>query len=179
VRSYPWVPAIGALIVIVIVALVLRSFFISYFSLRDTPVYPTPTPTPSGVELQRANNFWPGTVFPLLGQVVKTLTPLKTQCFTGSRRAGCRSAIVATDQKLQLVMAAINKGDIPACIATHVATFRGDVESMDGGLQISLIGYKAGDQVMISRGLAQFVEAVRPLVADGELVNSDLKAYCH
>jgi hypothetical protein len=178
VRDYRWIVAVAAVIVLALVAWTIRGYLMSD-TLRTLPLYPTPTPTPSGVELQRANSFWNGQVYPLLGGVVTTLAPLKTQCLTGKRRAGCRSAITATDQKLQLVIVAINQGDIPACILTHATIFKGDVESMDGGLQISLNGYKAGDQGMVSRGLAQFVAAVEPLVADGQLVSSDLKAFCH
>ncbi|MDQ6877372.1 MAG: hypothetical protein M3082_06675 [Candidatus Dormibacteraeota bacterium] len=146
---------------------------------RLPPAYPTPTPTPSGVELQRANAFWNNQVYPSLGVVVTTLPAMKSQCLTGSPRAGCRAAMIATDQTLQQTITIIKHGDIPACIATHVTTFMGDVEAMDGGLQISLNGYRAGDRAMITQGLIQFTDGVRPLVADGELVNRDLKAFCH
>jgi hypothetical protein len=181
VRDYRWIPTVAGvilvLVLIVSVGWVLRNTFFSG-ELRTPPVYATPTPTPSGLELYRAETFWNTFALPALGEVNKTLPAIKAKC-KGSLPAGCHDAIVATDAKMQQLITVINQGDVPACIATHVMRFKSDIEVMDGGLQIALNGYKAGDKDTISRGLAQFNEGALSVGPDTAFVSGDVKTLCH
>jgi hypothetical protein len=115
---------------------------------------------------------------PAVAAANRTLPLLKARC-KGSYPTTCRSAITATDAKLQQAIAVINNGDIPACIADDLRRYKSDLLGMDGGLQIALNGYGARDKAKISQGLTQFREASIPLAADGTSVTKDIKALCH
>jgi hypothetical protein len=103
---------------------------------------------------------------------------LKARC-RGTYPTTCRSAITATDQKLQQAIAVINNGDIPACISDDLRRFKSDLEGMGGGLQISLNGYGARSKAMILQGLGQYHESALPLGTDAAAVAKDIKALCH
>jgi hypothetical protein len=176
-RDFWWIPAIGILILIVAVGWMVRGFLIAGPD-RTPPSYPTPIPTPAGLEFGRAYLFWYNSGLPALANMNKTVPALNTRC-KGSLPATCQAAIAATDQKLQAAITVINQGNIPACLTTHLTTFKSDLEAMDGGLQIALNGYKAGDKGMITQGLTQFHESAIPLNQDAAVVTSDVKALCH
>ena len=180
IRDYRWAPAVGALLVlfvIVAVAFSLRGLFMPA-GFRTPPSFPTPTPTPAGLEFGRAYLFWYNSAAPALAAVNKTLPALNSRC-KGSLPTTCRVAIAATDAKLKQTITIINKGNIPACIADDLTRFKSDLEGMDGGLQIALKGYAQRDRLMIAQGLAQFHEALRPLAQDSAAVVKDVKALCH
>lgn len=172
-----WIPALGALLLIGVAVWVLHGLFMPA-ALRTPPSFPTPTPTPAGLEFGRAYLFWNNSALPAVADMNRTAPAINARC-KGSLPASCQAAIVATDQKLQQAITVINQGDIPACIATDLKRFKGDLEAMDGGLQIALNGYKAGDKPMISQGLAQFHESAVPLSPDAAAVSNDVKALCH
>ncbi len=179
-RDYRLVPvAIGLviLVVLVIVGYSLRGLF-SPAGLRATPSFPTPTPTPAGLEFGRAYLFWNNSALPAVGAFNKTLPVLNARC-KGSYPSTCRSAITASDQKLQQAIAVINNGDVPACIADDLRRYKSDLEAMDGGLQIALNGYGARNKAMILQGLGQYHDASKPLAADAAAVAKDIKALCH
>ena len=180
IRDYRWAPAVVAvlvLVVIVAVAFSLRGLFMPA-GFRTPPSFPTPTPTPAGLEFGRAYLFWYNSAAPALAAVNKTLPALNSRC-KGNLPTTCRVAIAATDAKLQLTITIINKGSVPACIADDLSRFKGDLEGMDGGLQIALKGYTQRDRQMIAQGLTQFHEASRPVAQDSAAVSKDVKALCH
>ena len=139
---------------------------------------PTPTPTPAGVEYGRASYFWNKQALPALADVNRSARGITTNC-KGKLTTPCRSAIESTDKKLQVVLTVIKDGDIPACLITHVTRFKSDLLSMDGGLQIALNGYNAGDRQLVAQGLAQFRENSLPLSGDAAAVTNDVKVLCN
>jgi hypothetical protein len=161
---------------IVVVAYVLWTLFTPRF--RTPPAFPTPTPTPAGVEYERASTFWNKTELPALSEFSRSVPAINTTC-KGALSPTCLAAITATDQKLQSAITIINQGDIPACIATHVARYKGDLLSMDGGLQIALNGYKAGDNQQVAQGLLQFRDNAQNVSADAAAVTNDVKVLCN
>ena len=175
-RDYRWIPVIGALVLIVALAFGLWTLFTPRF--RTPPAFPTPTPTPVGVEYERASNFWNREELPALAEVSRSVPAINASC-RGTLSPKCLAAITATDQKLQNAIAVVNHGDIPACIATHVTRFKGDLLSMDGGLQIALTGYKAGDIQQVQQGLSQFRENSQNVSPDAAAVTNDLKVLCN
>jgi hypothetical protein len=180
VRDMRWVPiagAVGLLLVLVFVGYSLRGLF-TPAGLRTQPSFPTPTPTPAGLEFGRAYLFWNNSAVPAVAAFNKTLPTLNARC-KGTYPTTCRAAITASDQKLQQAIAVITNGDIPACIADDLRRYKGDLLSMDGGLQIALNGYGARNKGMILQGLAQFREGSRPLAADAAAITKDIKALCH
>jgi hypothetical protein len=176
-RDFWWIPAIGVLILIVAVGWMVRGFLVAGPD-RTPPSYPTPTPTPAGLEFGRAYLFWYNIGLPALSDMNKSVPNLNARC-KGSLPATCQAAITVTDQKLQAVINAINTGNIPACLTTHMTRVKSDLEAMDGGLQIALNGYKAADKAAIGQGLTQFHESAIPLNQDVAVVTSDVKALCH
>jgi hypothetical protein len=176
-RDFWWIPAIGALILIVAVGWMVRGFLVAGPD-RTPPSYPTPTPTPAGLEFGRAYLFWYNTGLPGISDMNKSVPNLNARC-KGTLPTTCQAAITVTDTKLQAVITAINNGNIPACLNTHLTRVKSDLEAMDGGLQIALNGYKAADKGAITQGLTQFHESAIPLNQDVAVVTSDVKALCH
>jgi hypothetical protein len=110
--------------------------------------------------------------------VVKSVPAINKNC-KGKLAAACQAAIVATDQKLQYAITVINTGDIPACLTTHVTRFKGDLLAMEGGLQVALNGYKAGDQPKVDQGLSLFHDNSLPVGEDAAAVSNDVKLLCN
>lgn len=176
VRDYPWVKVVVAVLLIGAAGWALSSLV--FPGLRTPPAFPTPTPTPAGVEYARASTFWNDGEQPALVEVVRALPAITNSC-KGNLTAACRNAITAMDVKLKYAVSVINTGDIPACLTTHVARYKGDLQSMDGGMQISLLGFTAGDRDKVAQGLEQFREALLPLADDANKVVSDVQALCN
>jgi hypothetical protein len=176
VRDTRWITVVVAIALIVAVGLIVRSLLFPGF--RTPPSYPTPTPTPAGAEYARASAFWNNTEVPAVAAVIKSVPAITKNC-KGRLSAACQTAIVATDQKLQYAITVINTGDIPACLTTHVTRFKSDLLAMDGGLQVALNGYRAGDQQQVDQGLALFQENSLPLTEDAAAVSNDLKVLCN
>ena len=175
-RDYRWIPAAGGLLLVVVVGWSLWSIFGQ--GARTQHVTPTPTPTPAGVEYARASNFWNKAALPALADVNRSARAINTNC-KGKLSTACRSAIEATDQKLQFALTVIKEGDIPACITTHITRFKSDLLAMDGGLQVALNGYKAGDLQLVDQGLSQFRENAIPVSSDAADVTNDVKNLCN
>lgn len=145
---------------------------------RTLPTFPTPTPTPPGVEFGRAEAFWNSSVEPAVIDAIKAMPAIVSRC-TGKLTTPCHDAIVVADQKLQVAITLIDNGDIPACLATDMRRFKGDVEAIDAGLQIALNGFKAGDRLQVGQGLSQFRESLVPLSPDATAVTNDVKVLCN
>jgi hypothetical protein len=64
-------------------------------------------------------------------------------------------------------------------MTTHLARYKGDLLAMDGGLQISLIGFKTGDRDKVAQGLDQFRTAVLTLPDDTTAVTNDVQVLCN
>jgi hypothetical protein len=175
-RDYPWVKVVVAVLLIGAVGWVLNSYLFPGF--RTPPAFPTPTPTPAGVEYARASAFWNDGEQPALIEVVRGLPAITAGC-KGNLTAACRTAITAMDVKLQYALTVIKTGDIPACMTTHLTRYKGDLLAMDGGIQISLIGFKEGDRDKLAQGLDQFRTAVLTLPDDTAAVTNDVKVLCN
>lgn len=160
----------------VVAGLVLRDFL--FPGLRTQPVLTTPTPTPAAVEYTRATAFWDKTELPAITAVTRSMPAIKKYC-GGKLKAACRTAIEATDQKLQFAISVINTGDVPACLTTHVTRLKSDLLSMDGGLAIALNGYRAGDIQKVNQGLAHYRESASPLSQDAAAVTKDVIKLCN
>jgi hypothetical protein len=176
VRDYRWIPVLGAGVLIVIVAWSLSTLFSPRF--RTPPSFPTPTPTPAGAEYARASAFWNNAGLPALAGVIRSKAAINTSC-KGKLSTSCHNAIASGDQKVQYAIAVITQGDIPACLTTHVRVFKSDLLSMDGGLQVALNGYKAGDQQQVDQGISQFVVSSDSLTEDAAVVTNDVKVLCN
>jgi hypothetical protein len=176
VRDYPWVKVVVAVILIGAVGWALSG--VVFPGPRIPPAFPTPTPTPVGAEFARASKFWNDGEQPALVEVVRGLPAISANC-KGNLTAACKTAITAMDVKLQYAVAVINTGDIPACLTTHLARYKGDLLAMDGGMQISLKGFKAGDRDMLAQGLDQFRTAALSLGDDSNAVANDVAVLCN
>jgi hypothetical protein len=180
VRDDRWIRVAGAVLVVAAIVFVgwsLRGLI--FPGDRAIPVFATPTPTPAGTEFDRADIFWNRQAIPALVEFIKTVPAINTKCKTNLLAAGCHAAILASDQKLEQAVTVINQGDVPACLTTDLTRFKGDVLSMDGGLQISLNGYKAGDKNMVLQGLSQFHDAALTFGPDSTAVTNDVKVLCN
>jgi hypothetical protein len=178
IRDYRWIPAVGVLLLIVVVGWSLRGLFTAGAS-RTPPAFPTPTPTPAGLEFGRAYLFWHKSALPAVSDMSRSVTAINSRCKSTRLTAPCQAALAVTDHKLLTAITIISQGDIPACITTDLTRFKGDLEQMEGGLAIALNGYKNGDRPMVAQGITQFRDSARPLGADAAKVTKDVTTLCN
>src|SRR5712691_684397 len=139
----------GAVVLFLMVLIVLNTMnflslpFIGSRPSANPPQAAVPSPTPGPTtrsEYTRADVFLNGSFGPALADFGSVDRPMQT-CggeFTNS----CFNAITATDPPLKHVLAVIDQGSIPPCIAEPMTKFRSDLAYMEGGLQTALKGYK-------------------------------------
>jgi hypothetical protein len=132
---------------------------------------PSPSPSPSGTEYDRAQSFLNDILGPSLDQVDKTLPGMQAAC-TPDLPVACRDAILATDQKVLATSKAIASADIPPCIATPMAQFNRDWLGVESGLELSLSGYQDNSKPLIIDGLQRVGSYAGYLNADAAAVTA-------
>ncbi|HEV2014351.1 MAG TPA: hypothetical protein VGR77_10795 [Candidatus Dormibacteraeota bacterium] len=173
----------AALVVLIMAMMALNSLNIvrlPWQSDGQTQVRPTPTPMPlltERTEYARADRFLNFSLSPAVAALNLTLPALGQSC-NGTLSNSCRDAITATDQQVTKVLAVIDRGEIPPCIAPGMSKIRADFATMDAGLQLALKGFKDDNKAVVAQGLARFGSAGPALQADAKAVDQTLKAQC-
>ena len=175
----------GAVVLFLMVLIVLNTInflslpFIGRGTASNTPQAAKPSPAPSPVtrsEYSRADIFLNGSFGPALATFGQIDPPMAT-C-TGEFTNTCFNAITITDPPLKNVLAVIDQGSIPPCIAEPMAKFRTDLAFMEGGLQLALKAYKDGNHNELVDGLYRFTHFGVFLNPDVEAANNALKTRC-
>jgi hypothetical protein len=133
------------------------------------------SPRPTTSEFVRADAL-NATLAPALVKVGPTLPALQTAC-TGTLSNGCLTALNIARQQMTDLLAIIDRGDIPPCVATGTTALRFDLQSMAGGLDLSLKGYGDNSGAEVYQGIYRFAYFGRSLKADATALNA-LKAKC-
>ncbi len=168
----PFIYLGGALLVVAIVF----TGWIFRDQLRAQPLdysstLPSPSPSPSGTEYDRAQRFLNGILGPSIHQVNQTLPGMQAAC-TPDLPVACRDALLATDQKVLATSKSIASADIPPCIATPMAQFNRDWLGIESGLELSLSGYQDNSKPLIIDGLQRVGSYAGYLNADGAAVTA-------
>jgi len=173
----------AGLVVVVIAIMLLNSFnFFQFAWLNSSSSSPVVSPQPSPVvdqtrsEFGRADRFLNGSVGPALAGLVDTMQ--KMQTCNGTLSNSCYDAINATEPELKKVLAAIDHGTIPPCIAAPMKSFRADIVTMEAGIQLALKGYTDNQRGEVGNGLSQFAKGGQAMVADGRTADQALKNLC-
>jgi hypothetical protein len=76
---------------------------------------------------------------------------------------------MATEQQMSKLLAAIDRADVPVCIAAPVAKLKVDFTAMEGGLTLALTAWKENKPSLLATGQGRFF-------TQGGLIPADLKA---
>jgi hypothetical protein len=166
----------GAVVLFLMVLIVLNTInFLSLPFIGSRPpssppsaALPSPSPGPTTrSEYTRGDVFLNGSFTPAL-MALGQIDPQMQSC-SSEFTTSCFNAITVTDPPLKQVLAVIDKGSIPPCIAQAMAKFRTDLAYMEGGLQTALKGYKDTNRNELIDGVYRFTHF-------GALQNEDLDA---
>jgi hypothetical protein len=175
----------GAVVLFVMVLIVLNSInfvslpFIGGRTSSSSPPAGKPSPAPSPVsrsEYSRADIFLNGSFGPALATFGQIDPPMAT-C-TGDFTNTCFNAITITDPPLKAVLAVIDQGPIPPCIADAMAKFKTDLAFMEGGLQTALKAYQTNNRSQLVDGLYRFTHYGVFLNPDVAAADNALKTRC-
>jgi hypothetical protein len=133
------------------------------------------SPRPTTSDYARAD-LLSTTLAPALVKVGPTLSALQTAC-TGTLSNGCLTALNLARQQMADLLSTIDHGDVAPCIAGGTAGLRFDIQSMAGGLDMSLKGYGDNNGAEVYQGIYRFAYFDRSLKADAATINAQ-KAQC-
>jgi len=172
--------AAAALVVLVMAMMALNSMNIVRLPWQSdgvVQVRPTAAPTPlltERTDYTRADRYLTYSLTPAVAALNQTLPAIGQSC-NGTLSNSCRDAITATDQQITKVLAVIDRGEIPLCIAPGMSRIRADFATMDTGLQLALKGFKDDSKTEVAQGLARFSSAGPALQADSKAVDLAVK----
>ena len=170
---YIYVGAAAVVLVMLMVLLSSNIIQLPWPGSASSPASQSPRPTISDyARADRLNT----TLAPALVKVGPTLPALQSAC-TGTLSNACLAALNAARQQMTELLAMIDHGDIPACIASGTTTLRYDLQSMAGGLDMSVNGYQDYNGAEVYQGVYRFAYFGRSLKADTAAINT-LKAKC-
>lgn len=174
----------AAVVVLIMAMMALNSLNIvrmPWQSDGQMPSRPTVTPTPAlpaRTEYARAESFLNYSLAPALVTLGENGNTLSQQC-TGAMTISCNDAIITADNQMVKVLAAIDHGNIPPCIAGPVARMRVDLANMQGALRLAITGFKENKATTVRAGLSQFSSQGSAFSADGKAADQALKTQCN
>jgi hypothetical protein len=175
---YLFVAAAAVVLIMAMMALnSLQIYRLPWQSDGQSQVRPKPTPTPllsERTDYARADRFLNISFAPAVAALNLTLPAIGQSC-NGTLTSSCLNAINATDQQVIRVLAVIDRGELPPCIAPGMSKVRADFATMDTGLQLAIKGFKDDSKTEVAQGLARFGAAGPALQADGKALDQALK----
>jgi hypothetical protein len=177
-RKTVYLYAGGAVVLFVMVLIVLNSInlvslpFIGARTSSNSPqtANASPTPGPIRSEYGRADLFFNGTLAPAVAALEDTKAAMES-CNANLSNI-CFNAITASDDQLKNVLAIIDHGSIPSCIAAPMKQLRSDFAQMDSGLQLGLKGFKDNQPGEVVNGVHQFRQVAGSQQGDTIAVNN-------
>jgi hypothetical protein len=100
------------------------------------------------------------------------------QSCNGTLSNACFDAMNGAAAPLKNVLAVIDRGPIPQCIAAPTKALRSDFANMQVGLTRALKGYNDNQRAELDSGLYAFVRNAQALSADAKAVDQAEKALC-
>lgn len=115
----------------------------------------SPTPDFSGPDSARADRFLNKSLAPAVAGLEKTIAPLNLHCYK-TLVNNCYDAITTTEPQVKNILAAIQNGDIPKCIAPQISAVQSYVSQMDQQLQLALSGFQDTSSDELYTGVYRF-----------------------
>jgi hypothetical protein len=183
-RKTVYLYAGGAVVLFVMVLIVLNSInlvslpFIGARTSSNSPqaANASPAPGPIRSEHGRADLFFNGALAPAVAALEGTKAAMES-CSANLSNI-CFNAITASDEQLKNVLAIIDHGSIPTCIAAPMKQLRNDFALMDSGLQLGLKGFKDNQPDEVVNGVYQFRHVAGSQQGDTIAVGNAIKAQC-
>ena len=178
ISMYLFVAAAAVVLIMAMMALnSLQIYRLPWQSDGQSQARPTAAPTPlltERTDYALANRFLNFSLAPAVAALNLTLPAIGQSC-SGTPTNSCLNAITATDQQVTKVLAVIDRGEIPPCIAPGMSKIRADFATMDAGLQLAIKGFKDDSKTEVAQGLARYGSAGPALQADGKALDLALK----
>ena len=175
----------GAAFVVLIMAMMalnsLNIVRLPWQSDGQVPSRPTVTPPPqlqTRTEFARAENFLKYSLAPVLVTFGENVTTFSQQC-SGAMTISCNDALITTDNQMVKVLAVVDNGNIPPCIAGPVARMRIDLANMQGALRLAITGFKENKAATFHAGLSQFGSQGPAFQTDAKAADQALKTVCN
>ena len=165
----------AAAVVLVMIMLLLGSNIIQLPWPGSGSSSATQSPRPTISEYARADRL-NATLAPALVKVGATLPALQSAC-TGTLSNACLTALNTANQQMTDLLAMIDHGDVPTCVAAGTTAMRFDVQSMAGGIELSLKGYGDNSGAEVYQGIYRFAYFGRSLKPDATAITTQ-KAQC-
>ena len=124
-------------------------------SAANHSTQPSPTPDFSGPDSVRADRFLTKTLAPVVAAFEKTVTPMNLHCFK-TLVTNCYDAITTAQPLVKNILAAIQNGDVPKCIASQMATVQTSVSQMDQQLQVAIGAFQDNTPEELYTGMYRF-----------------------
>ena len=140
-------------------------------------VTPTP-PLPARTDYARAESFLNYSLAPVLVTFGENVTTFSQQCSV-AMTISCNEALITTDNQMVKVLAVVDHGNIPPCIAGPVARMRIDLANMQGALRLALTGFKENKAATFHAGLSQFGSQGPAFQTDAKAADQALKTVCN
>ena len=176
---------VGAGLVVFVIAVMLLNSLnlqlpwtgVASSSSPSASAQPSPTPDTSGTDYVRADRFLVSTLTPPLSALEKTVQTLDQHC-DGTMSNSCFNALNASEDQLKKVLAAVNLGDIPKCIAGQMSKVLIDMQAVDKQLQLALTGYQDSSADELATGVYRFKVFHRLMLSDLAAVRQ-VQEGCH
>jgi hypothetical protein len=174
----------GGAVVLIMVMIVLNSLSVVpwHFFGSDSPAAggasASPLPPPRArTEFEHADRFLNLSLGPALDAVNQTLPGM--QVCNGTLSVSCFSALTATDQEMKKLLAVIDHGDYPPCIAGGMTKMRGDLGEMETALQFALKGYQLNRSFDLNAGVKRFAAVGQSIQGDANAIDAAHKTQCN
>lgn len=162
---------VGGLALLVVLAAGGMTVGAQLLAHKATKTASPPTSATVLSQYDRADRFLNGKLGPAFDAADKSLPAIKTGC-SGELTVDCRDALAATDQKLKDILAVIDHGDIPHCIAAPMKQFRQDIAAMEAGFAYSLTGFQTNSKTIVADGLRRVLGASTQAQTDANAVKT-------
>jgi hypothetical protein len=167
---------LGILGLIAVYVLIQVTSQMNLFGPRPGAGSPTDT-GPVGTQFQQADGFLSGSLNPALSSVAGAVGPIALDC-QGTHSVTCRNTLQDADAAMTKAISAIDRGTFPSCISASVVQTRRDLEIQDQALTAAVIGFKANNDELISKGLADYTAAAPTLKTDADALKTAEQSNC-
>jgi len=130
-----------------------------------------------GTQFQQADGFLSGSLNPALSSVAGATGPIALDC-QGTHSVTCRNTLQDADAAMAKAISAIDRGTFPSCLSASVVQTRRDLAIQEQALTAAVIGFKANNDELISKGLADYTAAAPTLKTDADALKTAEQSYC-
>ena len=149
-----WIYLSGALMLVVLAGGViwLRDQFLAN---QQEQLAAQSTPTPLLSDRERADRFLNTQLAPALAGTITPLQGIGKDCSPRTMTDPCKTDLIALNQAMLAGDDALQKGDIPGCIARETNQFKYDWQGMEQGVSLAISGYNQNSYDLYLQGMVR------------------------